>query len=327
MTAGLHPIIGCDHGQEITAKDFLSMQRVELKMWARRSSGWLVAAASMTVMMCCGAAHAAGKPAADKPATSTTVTYTTDAEGAHQADLFEPQATEAAAAPFAAIVYIHGGSWRSGNRHHFDRMAADLAAQGYVGFSIDYDLHPKSFPLSWEEARAAVEYLRAHAAQYRVDPQRIAVVGTSAGGEIAALMGLDPRGPASAQGAAVPLQAVVLLNAVFNLHGDYHVIHRYLGGTCDQIGSVCNEASPIDQVHADAPVHGAAPPFFVGHGTSDHVVPYAQSQIFIHALQTAEIPVTPFVASGGPHMYWTKSKFYAHNLMAMESFLARTLAH
>ncbi len=245
------------------------------------------------------------------------VTYTSTGVRAEQGDLFLP----AGAGPFPVVLYLHGGSWRSGGRGNFDKLGRDLAAKGYAGFSINYDLRPHSFPTSWNEARTALEFLQAHAAEYHIDTRQMIVAGTSAGGELAALLALAPEGPAGASdGKALPVEAAVILNGVFNLHGDYHVIHRYLGGTCDVVPKVCTDASPDDHVHA------GAPPFFVGHGTADHVVAYGEAQEFIGRLKQAGVPVTPFVADAGPHMYWEKKSFYAANLAAVASFLA-ALSH
>jgi len=208
-----------------------------------------------------------------------------------------------------AIIYIHGGSWRSGSKSEFRRLATDLAAQGYVGLSIDYDLQSHSWPNSLHQSQAAVAFLRSHADEYHIDPNHIIVVGTSAGAELAALLALDP---------AQHIAAAVILNGVFDLTVHAYVIHRYLGVGCAPVQPACTDASPINQIHP------GAPPFFVGHGTSDHTVPYLAAQNFIAALQQAKVPVTPYIAQGGPHMYWEKSSFYANNLSAIEAFLSHT---
>ena len=248
------------------------------------------------------------------------ITYATDTAGTQRGDLYQP----VGAGPFPAIVYLHGGSWRSGDKSGFDRLGMDLARQGYAGFAINYDLRPQSFPLSWEEARTAVRFVRTHAAAYHIDPDRIVIAGTSAGGELAALVALAPDGPAmpeglTNEGTAVNVSAAIVLNGVFDLCVHAGVIKRYLGNDSSTREAVCKDASPLSHIHANAP------PFFVGHGTADHVVPFRAAQIFIAALQTAHVPVTTFVAQNGPHMYWTKKSFYPQNLAAVEKFLSSTI--
>ena len=127
------------------------------------------------------------------------IVYTT-APTEQRADLYEPSG----AGPFPVILYIHGGAWRSGNKSEYKRLGTDLATKGYAGFSINYDLHSDSFPISWQQARDAVRFLRAHATEYHLDPNRIGIAGASAGGELAALVALAPEGPPAPAVAGTP---------------------------------------------------------------------------------------------------------------------------
>ena len=243
------------------------------------------------------------------------VVYTTDSAGAQHGDVYEPQGD----GPFPAMVFLHGGSWRSGDKREFARLGMDLAKQGYAGFSIDYDLKPGSFPTSWEEARSAVRFVRNYAAEYHVDPKRIVIAGTSAGGELAALVALAPQGPTAQQDGDVPVAGAVILNGVYDLCFPARVIKRYMGGTCASMKDAYADASPVHDVHE------GAPPFFVGHGTKDWVVPYIAAQMFVEDLQKGHVAVTPFIATGGGHMYWRKKKYYDANLAAVVRFLRTTV--
>ncbi len=264
------------------------------------------------------------------------IPYTTDRTGNYRADLYEPSTP----GPHPGIVLIHGGSWRSGHKTELRRLGNDLAADGYTCFSIDYDTHPRSFPVSWQESRTGVAFFRDHATEYGVDPYRIAVLGTSAGGQLAALVALAPQGPAEAAAGMhapgltgvggpspintaglpsapeVKVAAAVLFNGGYDLHPRAYLLRRYLGGPCDQIPAVCNDASPDNHIHPDAP------PIFVGHGTHDHLIPYSQATTFVSLLQSAGDPVTPFIATGAGHSYWRNRHWYEQNLKATEAFLA-----
>ena len=162
-----------------------------------------------------------------------------------------------------AVVYLHGGAWKSGNRTQLQKVAAALAEAGYVGVAIDYDLTATGdrFPTALHEAEHAIAWLREHAAEYHVDPDRIAVAGSSAGGELAALLGLAKDRPKAAR-----VQAVVVFNGVLDLSyagPDAEVmVEPYLDGSCAEKAELCREASPVEQVRT------GAPPFFVGHGTA-----------------------------------------------------------
>ncbi len=280
----------------------------------------------------CTAALAASSALAQvsSPATVPTLTkdipYTTDATGSYRADLYTP----VGAGPFPAIVMIHGGSWRSGHKTELRKLSEDLAAKGYLCFSIDYDTHPHSFPYSWQESRDAVAFLRAHATAYHVDPQRIAALGTSAGGQLAALLAVASGGPASDPSTAraapnatpqaiIPIQAAVLFNGGYDAHPNAWLLRRYLGGRCSKIPQICNDASP------DYHITPGAPPIFVGHGTHDGVIPYAQATTFIALLQKANDPVTPFIATKAGHSYWRSRRWYTPNLDAAELFLKNSL--
>jgi acetyl esterase/lipase len=251
------------------------------------------------------------------PAAAQTITHDIPYTSGQTADLYTPTGP----GPFPAIVYIHGGSWRSGSKSDFRKLATDLAAKGYLGFSIDYDLDSHSFPTSWLQAQTSIRFLRAHAASYHLDPARIVVAGTSAGGELAALIALAPDGPQSpsAPQQPTPVAGAIILNGVFDLSSDAHVINRYLGAKCEATPATCKDASPIQHIHPNAP------PFFVGHGTADPTVPYPAAQAFIAALRQAGDSVTPFVAENGPHSYWGKSAYYAANLSAIEAFISTVL--
>ncbi len=287
----------------------------------------------------CSPAQTAAIP---RPNITRDIPYTRDLTGTYRADLYEP----ALPGTHLAVVAIHGGSWRSGHKTEMRRLCTDLAAQGFTCFSIDYDTHAHSFPLSWQESRAAVAFLRDHAADYHIDPRHIAVLGTSAGGQLAALVALAPEGPTTTlpqtaqlastpvtidPGASpapvpprpltpIPVEAAVLFNGGYDLHPVHYLLRRYLGGNCAQIPSVCNDASPDFHIHPDAP------PIFVGHGTHDHLIPYSQATTFVSLLQAAHDPVTPFVATDAGHSYWRNRHWYAVNLAATDAFLKQSLS-
>ncbi len=279
-------------------------------------------------------------PSTAPPLVTKDIPYTTDTTGSYGADLYMPGGP----GPFPAVVMIHGGSWRSGHKTELRKLSTDLATHGYVCFSIDYDTHPRSFPYSWQESRAAITFVQAHASAYRIDPARIAVLGTSAGGQLAALLAVAPEGPAPITSATadaspnaptvstatpttqtpppatdVPIQAAVIFNGGYDLHPKAWLLRRYLGGRCDTIPAVCDDASP------DNHVKPGDPPIFVGHGTHDGVIPYSQATTFVDRLRAAGDPVTPFVATGAGHSYWRSHKWYGENLAAAEAFLAAAM--
>jgi acetyl esterase/lipase len=103
-------------------------------------------------------------------------------------DLFAP--TGATGRPYPGVLIIHGGGWRSGSRTMETPMARALASAGYVTAVVEYRLSGEAhYPAGVHDLKAAVRWMRAHAAKYGIDPQRLAAMGPSAGGTLAALLG------------------------------------------------------------------------------------------------------------------------------------------
>lgn len=116
----------------------------------------------------------------------------------------------------------------------------------------------------------------------------------------------------------------MIFNGVLDLH--YKAGHlgrsetKYLGGDCSALPSACNDASPITHVHSGAPA------FYVGHGTADQTVPFAQAEAFTSALRNAKVPVEFYIATDGPHTYWAKHRYFDDNLKNVIQFLSGSLA-
>lgn len=241
------------------------------------------------------------------------------------ADLYLPTSEQV----HPAILYIHGGSWSSGDRTQLKPIAIALAEAGYAGVAIDYDLTSQGarFPLALMQAKAAVRWMRANASRYHIDLQRIAAIGSSAGGEISAELGLTNGRKEYEQGdhldQSSEVSAVGVLNGVLDLSdlGQYaSMVNGYIGNTCQEKLTLCHEASPVFMVHQ------GAPPFFVGHGTADPIVPYRQAVLFTDKLKAAHVPVTTFVADGAKHTYWGNPRWLQPNVEALKAFLAQALS-
>ena len=85
----------------------------------------------------------------------------------------------------AAVLVVHGGAWRSGDRKQLGGYANALAKRGFACFAIDYRLAPNhKFPAQIDDCREAVKWIRSHAAEYKVDPDKLGAIGYSAGGHL-----------------------------------------------------------------------------------------------------------------------------------------------
>lgn len=241
------------------------------------------------------AALAAAEPAA-------TCTYATVAGRGLQLDLHRP----AAAAPLPVAVWIHGGGWRSGARRDC-RPALQLIARHprFAVASLDYRLTGEApWPAQLDDCRAALRWLREHGAEHGLDGTRLAVMGSSAGGHLAAMLGT------TAAESGVPVAAVVDWYGPADLASPSDdpaiqrairpgaPIHALLGGTPQERPESARSASPVRFVDR------ADPPFLIIHGDADPVVPVAQSRALHAALAAAgaasELLEVPGGGHGGP---------------------------
>jgi acetyl esterase/lipase len=208
-------------------------------------------------------------------------------------DLYVP---EEAAGPLPALVWIFGGGWRVGDRSKI--VVAPIATRGYVVASIDYRLSGEAkFPAQIHDCKAAIRFLRANAARYGIDPERIAVCGPSAGGHLAALVGTgndSPRleGEIGTTGVSSRVQAVVALfpptelTSLYEADVDFkmhYVIRKLLDGRPEEKPELAALASPVTHVSRDDP------PFLFVHGEKDPIVPAAQSRLMHEALRAAGV--------------------------------------
>ena len=211
--------------------------------------------------------------------------------------------------PFPAVVMVHGGAWQAGDKTHFRSLFDPLTHAGFATFSINYRLAPTyRFPACVDDVETAMKWVTAHAADYHVDPKRVALLGESAGGhlvELAASRSTETSGTRPA--AVVALYAPSDLKAL----ADFLTSHgAAIGPTLNSLFgrptlddaalAMIRDASPITHVHA------GLPPFLLLHGTADRLVPFAQSVAFQAALQAVGVPCELVPVRGGSHgmIFW-----------------------
>ena len=171
-------------------------------------------------------------------------------------DIYLP-AGEPARSP--AIMMIHGGAWRFGTKDAYRDAAVRYARSGWVAVSINYRLGPAGvYPRAVQDCVCALAYLRAHADDYGIDPNRIAVTGYSAGGHLASLVGVAGDAPehlpdCDAGGTGLP-NAIISAAGAQDLHGkDHQWVNDFMGGSEGDNPDRWNQASPIFHVAPDKP--------------------------------------------------------------------------
>ena len=206
--------------------------------------------------------------------------------------------------PFPAVILVHGGGWTAGDKSggpkkgYMAPMHEPLQKAGFAWFSINYRLAPKfRYPACIEDVETAIRWVKAHAAQFHVDPQRIALSGESAGGHLVAL-------------AAVRADESTRLAAIVPFYGRFDMVVRQpvgapVGGsiaalfgrtTVDEaMLAAMREATPLLRVKP------GLPPFLLVHGTADQSVPYEQSVQLQARLREAGVPCELLTIKDGVH--------------------------
>jgi acetyl esterase/lipase len=239
------------------------------------------------------------------------------------------------------VIAVHGGGWRLANLDNYRILGPWLAERGYVVLAVTHRLSKpaeKVYPEAVQDVRAAVQFVKAQAAELKADPERIALMGDSSGGHLAALVALagehalfregnaaDPHGRIStAVKACVPIYAVLDLARQWR-HDQIsrprdQIVERFLGASLIDDRRIYFDASPLS--HVSSKNNGTA--FLLAWGTEDDVVDHKeQSEAFLEALKQAGHYVRSVVVAGAPH-FWigdpldeagSHSGFFAHRLL------------
>jgi acetyl esterase/lipase len=235
--------------------------------------------------------------------------YVPDGHERQKLDLYLPEK----GGNLPLIVWIHGGGWQNGSK---DRtQAVKFVPQGYAVASINYRLSSHAiFPAQIEDCKAAIRWLRAHAKEHGIDPQRIGVWGSSAGGHLVAMLGVTgdvkefDKGLNLDQSSRVQcvvdffgptelftMQAQTVIQGPINHDAPESPESKLIGATVKEAKAKADKASPLTYVSK-----GGAP-ILIMHGDKDPLVPLKQSEVFLEALKKAGVDATLHVVPGAGH--------------------------
>lgn len=247
-------------------------------------------------------------------------------------DLAYPTETPGMPAPerMPAVIEVHGGGWQVGERSIGRGLLMPL--QGFFYASIDYRMsYEAHFPAQIHDVKAAIRWLRAHAQDFRVDPDRIGLWGGSAGGHLVSLAGASGdvaalEGACGWPGFSTRVAAVAAVNPVTDMlvpvsewewaYQPDSPVERLFGGSVATRDSLVRSASPLTYLNADAP------PMLLIHGTADDIVPYDQSVKLFDALTANGVEATLVSLDGVDHALYGYSVQVWEHLLA---FFKRTL--
>ena len=210
------------------------------------------------------------------------------------------------------LLQIHGGGWVIGDkREQALPLMLQLASRGWVCVTANYRLSPHAtFPEHLRDVKKALAWIRQHGAEYGANPDFVVVTGGSAGGHLAALVGLtenDPEYQAGFEEVDTSVRACVPVYGVYDFtdrHGFWNgtladlLETKVLKGSIDEIPDEYRKASPMDRIHQEVP------PFCVVHGDGDSLVPVAEARMFVRMLrETSREPVVYMEIPGAQHAF------------------------
>jgi acetyl esterase/lipase len=208
------------------------------------------------------------------------------------------------AGPFPVVVIVHGGGWGNGDKQKdITPLFEPLTRAHFTWFSINYRLAPTNrWPACFEDVQTAIRWVKSHAAEYKGDPRRLALIGYSAGGQLvcqAAVLATNDTRVQAVVGFAPPTDLVADTERRGGLSKSLQALLDR-ERVDDQVGATLKLMSPLNHVKA------GLPPFLLIHGTVDKSVPYQQSLNFQAKLKENGVPCDLVTVSNAPHnlMSW-----------------------
>lgn len=245
-------------------------------------------------------------------------------------DLFRP----AKPGKYPVLLLVHGGGWRSGNKSMDIPLAQQIAAKGYVTATIEHRLSPEAlYPAAVYDIKAAVRFIRANAKKYNINPKKIAIAGSSAGGQLAALVGATSgiekfEGNEGNPGVSSAVQAIIDIDGVLDFNTpdekgkDEETAKRsagalWFGTTFNQNSEKWIEASPIQYVGKNTPpmlfVNSALPRFHFGRDSVIAILNKHKIYTEVHTIENT------------PHPFWLFHPWFEPTVKCMTDFLDKTL--
>jgi acetyl esterase/lipase len=248
------------------------------------------------------------------------------------ADIYLPRGV---AGPVPVIVWLHGGGFRIGDRKLAPDLSRFFARRGFAMVSIDYRLSGEAiFPAAIEDVKAALRWVRAIADQYGLDPERVGLWGSSAGGYLAAMVAITAPALFAERGPwqdVVPATILAVVDGYapidflqIDAHrstaevrsGDPEIVaipigersadpgsreSLFLGAPIETVPEQVRRANPISYVT------GSEPAFLILHGSRDSAIPVHQSELLFDALAAAGDEVTLVLIDGLGHAFFNRS--------------------
>ncbi len=265
----------------------------------------------------------------DKIKSKEDITYKKTETGKLKLDVYTPK-TNNRKETFPAVLLIHGGGWLVGSKENERVMAQHLALNGYVGIPVAYRLgFEAQYPAAVNDLKDAVVWARKHAKKYNINPDKIAVLGASAGAQLAALIGVTPNSKLYEPDPKISdeVQAIVNVDGVVSfIHpeaaaeskpGKKSMAGIWLGGEKEENYEKWKEASPLEYVGKRTP-----PILFIN---SSHDRFHAGRDDMISILNDHGIYNEVHTLPESPHSFWLMHPWFETTLSYTVNFLNKVL--
>lgn len=224
---------------------------------------------------------------------------------------------------YGAVLLVHGGGWISGSKENLQPLAQSLSEHGYVAVSVNYRLSTKAqFPAAVIDLKSAVKWMRTYAKDFKINPDRIAILGTSAGAQLATLVGMSASDPLFFDGNT---EVSGKVQAVINIDGITSFIHpeaqeseiagQWLGGLKDENFENWKLASPLEYVSEKSP-----PMLFINSAQERF---HAGRDDMVLQLDRYDIYSEVHTFSESPHSFWLLHPWFEPTLDYCLRFLKR----
>ncbi|MCH4551717.1 alpha/beta hydrolase [Aestuariibaculum lutulentum] len=257
------------------------------------------------------------------------VTYKKTETSKLKLDVYRPKSNNKKET-YPAVLLIHGGGWLVGSKENQRIMGQHLTLNGYVGIPVSYRLGFEApYPAAVNDLKDAIIWVKKHAKKYHINPDKIVVLGTSAGAQLATLIGVTPNASLYHSNSKISneVQAIVNIDGVVSfIHpeaaaeskpGKHSMAGIWLNGEKDENFNLWKEASPLEYIGKNTP-----PTLFIN---SSHPRFHAGRDDMLHILNQHNIYNETHTLPGSPHSFWLVNPWFETALNYTVNFLNKVL--